>query len=148
MEGENNINHSSSDNSRYKVLIKRIAKKLKKRMKLPKCKIFKFHCRYRALVLRIAKGIKNNAKKMKLWEKWGPHIDNNKNNRFIIQHINDNSIQFLKQGNNNSQRQANLSGMKNNNDNFTLKISKIILNSCKKGLENMNQSNNDPNIEF
>ena len=56
-------------NSNYKNSIKNIAKKLKKRVKFPKCKIFKFYLSYRLLILRIAKGIKKTAKHLKFWEK-------------------------------------------------------------------------------
>ena len=64
----NNINQNINNIS-YKLLIKRIALQLKKRVKLPKCKIFKFHLAYRLLILRIAKQLKNTAKKLNFWEK-------------------------------------------------------------------------------
>ena len=58
------------NNEKYRLIIKKIAKKLKKRVKFPKCKIFKFYLSYRTLILRIAKGIKQTAKKFNFWEKW------------------------------------------------------------------------------
>ena len=69
----NNINQNINNIS-YKLLIKRIALQLKKRVKLPKCKIFKFHLAYRLLILRIAKQLKNTAKKLNFWEKWENNI--------------------------------------------------------------------------
>ena len=58
------------DDSNYKLLIKRIAKQLKKRVNFPKCKIIKVYQPYRVLIMRIAKGIKNTAKNMNYWNKW------------------------------------------------------------------------------
>ena len=58
------------NNEKYRLIIKKTAKKLKKRVKFPKCKIFKFYLSYRTLILRIAKGIKQTAKKFNFWEKW------------------------------------------------------------------------------
>ena len=57
------------NNEKYRLIIKKIAQKLKKRVKFPKCKIFKFYLSYRTLILRIAKGIKQTAKKFNFWEK-------------------------------------------------------------------------------
>ena len=48
---------------------KKIATQLKKRIKLPQCKIFKFHLPYRLLILRIAKRLKSTAKRLNFWEK-------------------------------------------------------------------------------
>ena len=55
---------------KYQKIIKKIAKKLKKRTCLPKCKIFKIFLSYRILILRIAKGLKKTAKNLNFWEKW------------------------------------------------------------------------------
>ena len=54
---------------KYKLLVKRIAMQLRKRVKLPKCKIFKFYQKYRELILRIANGLKKTAKNLIFWEK-------------------------------------------------------------------------------
>ena len=53
----------------YKILIKKIAYQLKKRTKLPKCKIFKFYLPYKLLITRIAKKLKSTAKKLNFWDK-------------------------------------------------------------------------------
>ena len=53
---------SKSLNLNYKLLIKRIAAQLKKRVKLPTCKIIKIYQPYRELVFRIARGIKKTIK--------------------------------------------------------------------------------------
>ena len=58
------------DDSNYKILIKRIAMQLKKRVNFPKCKIIKIYQPYRTLIMRIAQGIKNTAKNMNYWKKW------------------------------------------------------------------------------
>ena len=57
-------------NEKYKLIIKKLAKNLKNRKKLPQCKIFKFFLSYRTLILRIAKGLKKTAKNLNFWEKW------------------------------------------------------------------------------
>ena len=53
----------------YKLLVKKIAYQLKKRTKLPKCKIFKFYLPYKLLITRIAKQLKSTAKKLNFWDK-------------------------------------------------------------------------------
>ena len=130
-----NMNYPSNNNSRYKFLIKEIAKKLKKRVKLPKCKIFKFHNRYRELILRISNGIKETSKKLNFWEKW--EHKNESNNMNKIQKIDTSSFQILKQGNSNTRRKK-----------VSLKISKINMSLIKKSYENKKQSNNEKNILF
>ena len=65
-------NKTDDDNNNslsYKLLVKRIAIQLKKRTKLPKCKIFKFYSSYRLLIMRIAKQLKSTAKKLNFWDK-------------------------------------------------------------------------------
>ena len=53
----------------YKILVKKIAYQLKKRTKFPKCKIFKFYLPYKLLITRIAKKLKSTAKKLNFWDK-------------------------------------------------------------------------------
>ena len=60
---------NNNNNNSYKLLIKKIAYQLKKRIKLPKCKIFKFYLSYRILIMRIAKRLKSTAKKLNFWDK-------------------------------------------------------------------------------
>lgn len=129
-----NMDYQSRDNSRYKILIKKIAMRLKKRVKLPKCKIFKFHYPYRKLIFRIANGIKKTAKKLNFWEKW-----ENKNHT--------NSLKSMDQGRKISKSNIviRLSGMKNKDSKDNLKIN---LSLIKKIIENKNQSNNDKSILF
>ena len=68
---------SKNLNLNYKLLIKRIAAQLKRRIKLPTCKIIKIYQPYRELILRIAKGIKNTSKKYNNKE-INPNKDQNK----------------------------------------------------------------------
>ena len=56
-------------NNSYKLLIKKIANQLKKRTKLPECKIIKIYLSYRLLILRIAKRLISTAKRYNFWEK-------------------------------------------------------------------------------
>lgn len=65
---EENINRNDLI---YKTVIKRIANKLKKRVKFPRCKIFKFYISYRLLIQRIANRIKIKSKKVNFLEKLG-----------------------------------------------------------------------------
>ena len=131
-----NMDQTINDNSRYKFLVKKIAMRLKKRVKLPKCKIFKFHYPYRKLILRISNGIKKTAKKLNFWEKWENKIENNAN-----------SSKTMEQGRNSSKRniKIRLSGMKKNDSKDSLKIN---ISLIKKSIENKNQSNNEKNILF
>ena len=87
-EEENDNNYRN--NQEYKTAIKRIANTLKKRVKLPKCKLFKFYIAYRLLILKIVKGIKNNTKKLNFLEK----LENNKTEQEInqIQKIDSNTF--------------------------------------------------------
>ena len=64
-----NLTKKNNNNNSYKLLIKKIAYQLKKRTKLPKCKIFKFYLSYRILIMRIAKRLKSTAKKLNFWDK-------------------------------------------------------------------------------
>jgi len=66
---ENLAKINNNNNSSYKLLIKKIAYQLKKRTKLPKCKIFKFYLSYRLLIMRIAKRLLSTAKKFNFWDK-------------------------------------------------------------------------------
>jgi hypothetical protein len=131
-----NMDQTINDNSRYKFLVKKIAMRLKKRVKLPKCKIFKFHYPYRKLILRISNGIKKTAKKLNFWEKWENKIENNAN-----------SSKTMEQGRNSSKRniKIRLSGMKKNDSKDSLKIN---ISLIKKSIENKNESNNEKNILF
>ena len=59
------INYNGKEenkDSEYKKLIKKISNQLKRRIKLPTCKIIKIYQPYRTLILRIAQGIKRTAK--------------------------------------------------------------------------------------
>ena len=49
-------------NEKYKLLIKKIATQLKKRVKLPSCKIIKIYESYRALIKKIAEALKKSMK--------------------------------------------------------------------------------------
>ena len=131
-----NMDQSSSDNSRYKFLVKKIAMRLKKRVKLPKCKIFKFHDPYRKLILRISNGIKKTAKNLNFLENWENKNENNAN-----------LSKTVEQGTNSSKKsiKIRLSGMKNKDSKNSFKIN---ISLTKKSKENKNQSNNEKNILF
>ena len=60
-----------NNNSNYQLLIKRIAKQLKHRVRLPTSKIIKVYEPYRTLIMRIAHGIKKTAKNLNYWNKLG-----------------------------------------------------------------------------
>ena len=66
---QNLVKNKNTNHNSYKALIKKIAFQLKKRTKLPECKIFKFYLSYRLLILRIAKRLKATAKRFNFWEK-------------------------------------------------------------------------------
>ena len=57
-------------NSNYKILIKRIAEQLRRRVRLPTCKIIKIYQPYRTLIMRIANGIKKTAKNYNFGKRW------------------------------------------------------------------------------
>ena len=63
-------NNNKINELNYKTVIKKIAHKLKKRVKFPKCKIFKFYMKNKLLILRIAQRIKKSSKKTNILEKW------------------------------------------------------------------------------
>ena len=54
--------NNENKNLKYKNLIKRISSQLKKRVKLPSCKIIKIYQPYRDLIFRIAEGIRRTSK--------------------------------------------------------------------------------------
>ena len=58
-----NEKNEEDNNLKYKNLIKKISSQLRKRVKLPTCKIIKIYQPYRNLILRIAEGIKKTSKK-------------------------------------------------------------------------------------
>lgn len=58
----NDGKNEENETLKYKLLIKRIATQLKRRIKLPSCKIIKIYQPYRELILKIAKGIRETAK--------------------------------------------------------------------------------------
>ena len=143
-------NDSINKNERYKFLIKKIAKKLKKRVKLPTCKIFKFYYSYRMLIMRIAQGIKKTAKKLNFWEKWDNNITEKEINE--IQEIASTSCKILQKGNIKSKKRelnVNISPSKKskniNKDKFNYGLLKkakkkeqsiIELNTIKENTEN------------
>ena len=62
------------NNIKYKMLIKKIANKLKKRIYFPKCKIIKFYLEYRLSILKIANKLKKTAKHINFWDKYLTNI--------------------------------------------------------------------------
>jgi hypothetical protein len=56
-----NEKNEEDNNIKYKILIKKISSQLRKRVKLPTCKIIKIYQPYRNLILRIAEGIKKTS---------------------------------------------------------------------------------------
>ena len=136
--------NNSFNNNRYKILIKKIAKNLKKRVKFPKCKIFKFYNSYRMLILRIAKGIKKTAKQLNFWEKW----ENNITEKEIIeiQEIASTSCKIIQERNNGSKKNINLSPNKKSKKNVNINLSlfkKITENEESKSLNNKKDNNKE-----
>ena len=62
MEKEEEIKKKKDKQEKYKMLIKKISSQLKKRVKLPSCKIIKIYESYRALIKRIADALKKSMK--------------------------------------------------------------------------------------
>ena len=112
----------------YIYLVKKIAKVLKKRIKLPKCKIFKFYNSYRELILKIAKGIKKTAIKLNFWDKWENNITEKEINE--IEKIASKSCQIIQQSKNKRSKR----GIKNKitNDSKNNKDIKLNLSLFKK----------------
>jgi len=64
------IKIENNNNSKYQLLIKKIAAQLRHRVRLPTSKIIKVYEPYRTLIMRIANGIKKTAKNFNYWNKW------------------------------------------------------------------------------
>ena len=148
---EDIINENTSfNNDKYRMLIKKIAKNLKKRVKLPKCKIFKFYDSYRKLILRIANGIKKTAKQLNFWEKWENNIT--EKDIFEIQEIAQTSCKIIQKQNNNKSKKE----IKNNftsskkKPKISLSLSKFTKNTEKEELNKNEEKNGiiDKNIDF
>ena len=120
----------------YIYLVKKIAKVLKKRIKLPKCKIFKFYNSYRELILRIAKGIKKTAIKLNFWDKWENNITEKEINE--IGKIASKSCQIIQQSKNKrSKRGIKTKNTKDskNSKNINLNLSLFKKNKDKNELK-------------
>ena len=65
------IKIENNNNSKYQLLIKKIAAQLRHRVRLPTSKIIKVYESYRTLIMRIAHGIKKTAKNLNYWNKLG-----------------------------------------------------------------------------
>ena len=106
------------EHSSYILLIKRIAKQLGQRIRLPTCKIIKVYQPYRTLIMRIAEGIKKSAKNLNYWNKCRNDI-NQKDNIYIKSRKTGNSL-FTKEQNNNSktkiENNENIKSLSNIND--------------------------------
>ena len=62
------------NNIKYKMLIKKIANKLKRRVKFPKCKIIKIYLKYRLSIIKIGNKLKKTAKHINFWDKYLSNI--------------------------------------------------------------------------
>lgn len=106
------------EHSSYILLIKRIAKQLGQRIRLPTCKIIKVYQPYRTLIMRIAEGIKKSAKNLNYWNKCRNDI-NQKDNIYIKSRKTGNLL-FTKEQNNNSktkiENNENIKSLSNIND--------------------------------
>ena len=137
----NNLLKKNKDNIAYKLLIKKIAFQLKKRTKLPKCKIFKFYLSYRLLVQRIAKRLKATAKKLNFWEK--NDIEMTMQDVDQIQEIASTAIKIIQKQGKKNQRKKNItsSGRQKN------KSPKVKLTLLKKSEEEkLNKDKNNINM--
>lgn len=133
-----NNNFPINNKERYKFIIKRIAKKLRKRVKLPKCKIFKFYNSYRMLILRISKGIKKTAKRLNFWEKW-----ENKSTEKEMKEIQiaSSSYKIFEQRKKSFKKEINI-GLSHKKKNIQINLSLFKKNEEKEKL-NLNKNKND-----
>lgn len=122
-------------NEAYTNLIKKIAKILKKRIYLPKCKIFKFYNSYRQLILRIAEGIKKTAKELNFWKNWENNITEKEVSE--IEKIASTSCKIIQEG----QNKRSKKGINNIGKNSKLVLFKK--NETKKKIQKRPDSKND-----
>ena len=129
------------NNNSYKLLVKKIALQLKKRTKLPKCKIFKFYSSYRLLILRIAKQLKSTAKRFNFWEKKENEITLQDVDQ--IQKIASTAIKLIQKQGKKNQKKKNVSpSMRKNKKSPKPKITLL----KKREEEKLNKINNNINI--
>ena len=116
-------------NEAYITLVKKIAKILKKRIYLPKCKLFKFYSSYRQLILRIANGIKKTAKKLNFWKKWENITEKEISE---IEQIASTSCKIIQEGQNKrSKREININNIGKNSKNTRLNLALFTKNEEK-----------------
>ena len=126
-------------NNSYKLLIKKIANQLKKRTKLPECKIIKIYLSYRLLILRIAKRLISTAKRYNFWEKKENEITLKDVEEY--QEIASTAIKLIQKKSNKNQKKKNagVPGRQNNK-----KSPKFNMSLMKKSEEEkFNKKNND-----
>ena len=139
---KNKSDESRNQNLNYKKLIKRISMQLKKRVKLPTCKIIKIYQPYRELIFRIANGIKKNFNQKKFEEKY-KNKEREKLGISLIkkdENIDSKKREIITQANNINENDENINLLLNmddsiNNKNFINQF-EIFLNKNKIELSN------------
>ena len=133
---ENNRN-----NIKYKMLIKKIANILKKRIKFPKCKIFKFYLKYRQSVIKIANKLKKTAKHINFWDKYLANITEKEINQ--IQEIASTACKIIEAGGQKKVNKKKLSSSnKKSRKNIKVNVS-ILERNNEKELHNKNDNDNN-----
>ena len=84
------------NNIKYKMLIKKIANNLKKRVNFPKCKIIKIYLKYRLSILKIGNKLKKTAKHINFWDKYLSNITEKEISQ--IQEIASTSCKIIQEG--------------------------------------------------
>lgn len=131
------------NNIKYKMLIKRIANKLKKRIYFPKCKIIKFYLEYRLSILKIANKLKKTAKLINFWDKYLTNITEKEMTQ--IQEIASTACKIIQAG---GQKKINKKKISSSNkkNRKNIKNRKInIISILEKNNEIESNNNNDDN---
>lgn len=127
-------------NKKYKILIKKIANNLKKRIKFPKCKIFKFYLNYRLSIIKIANKLKKTAKQVNFWDKYLTNITEKEINQ--IQEIASTACKIIQAGDQKKINKKKLSSSnKKNKKNKKINITSLLVKNNEKELYKTNDNN-------
>ena len=134
------------NNIKYKMLIKKIANKLKKRVKFPKCKIIKIYLKYRLSIIKIGNKLKKTAKHINFWDKYLSNITEKEISQ--IQEIASTACKIIQEGGQKKLNRKKLSSSdKKNRKN--IKNRKIDLSILEKSNEReLNKDNDNSKYEI
>ena len=152
-------------NEKYKLLIQKIATQLKKRVKLPSCKIIKIYEPYRALIKKIAEALKKSMKSFNSNSSTSmsneiQNIQNNNNIEEIQQNIEVETKEKIvtNNANNSNDEKAmdidtiecdnNINNTNNNNDDIIQEQEKEIINKNNIIVEEVNNEDKKMDIEM